>query len=355
MQYQYISINSVFSKLIRDATNEFSEDDIIEWCAESLEFIGAVKAYEEAIAFIEIKNHQGKLPLGLHQIIQLARNNNYTNYKKCTPLTICEKAPEACGLTVGQNPCVCPPSDAVWLDCNGQPIVAYDLAYYRPYFDLKTEYNTWHNSSYYNNNFTPIRLANHTLFGTLVTPDKGIGYTQTVDSYTVILDNIIRTSFRSGQVCVAYYRQVRDKDGYPMIPDHISYRTAITKYIQMKMADKDFQNGRDGAEKRLSKYESDWHWYCKQAGNASMMLNGIDEHQNLLDQRTTLIPNFNKYYGFFGNLSKPEIGYPYSEHYEGYEGCEVYEGCEETPVIYNTPYKLTHVGFDYIFDDTFTL
>ncbi len=61
MNYQYISIDSIFSKIIRDSTTTFDEDSVIEWTAEALEFIGAVRAYEEVVAFIEIKDHQGKI------------------------------------------------------------------------------------------------------------------------------------------------------------------------------------------------------------------------------------------------------------------------------------------------------
>jgi hypothetical protein len=55
MQYQYVSIHSIFSKLIRDVSDQFSEDDVIEWCADALEFIEAVQSYEDTVGFVEIK------------------------------------------------------------------------------------------------------------------------------------------------------------------------------------------------------------------------------------------------------------------------------------------------------------
>lgn len=306
MNQQFVPINSVFASLIRSGRTLFNEDDVVEWCAEALELIGAVRAYEEAVAFIEVKNHQCKLPLGLHKIIQVAKNNG--NYKNCTPLDICQAA-QSC--TPQGTPCASLDSDAVWLDCNGSPIVSYDVAYYRPYFDLKTEHAGWSNSSYYRQNFTPIRLANHTLFNTLVS-EEGSGYNSNgADEYTIILGSILRTSFKEGQVCLSFYRQVRDpKTGYPMIPDEQSYKTAINKYLLLQLANVDFENGREGAAQRVSKYEDDWQWYCSQSADKAMMPSGIDEYQNLLDQRTKLIPNYNSYYKFFGNLSKPEVGYP---------------------------------------------
>lgn len=302
MDYQYISLNSIFAKLIRDLNNEFDEDAVIEWSGEALEFIGAIGAYEEAVAFREVKNHQFELPSGLHKIIQIARNNSYT----CTPEKICEVIP-----AVTETACITPNSDGVWLDCNGSPIVAYDIAYYRPFFDLRMDFNGWSNTAIYRDNFTPVRLTTNSFFNSIVLPEDNTHlYKPSTDEYTIIQGSVVRTSFKDGQVALAYHRQVRDKEtGYPMIPDNISYKTAIVKYITMKTFEKEFYAGREGAQGKMVKAEQDWHWYCLQAGNAEKMPNGIDEHQNMLDQRKRLVLNNNKYYGFFGNLSKPERNY----------------------------------------------
>lgn len=37
MKYQYVSINSIFSKLIRDTSSEFNEDDVLEWAGEIID------------------------------------------------------------------------------------------------------------------------------------------------------------------------------------------------------------------------------------------------------------------------------------------------------------------------------
>ncbi len=87
-----------------------------------------------------------------------------------------------------------------------------------------------------------------------------------------------------------------------MIPDNISFTSAIVAYIKWKMLDRMSYLGREGTAQRAIKAEQDWHWYCKQASNLDMMPYGIDEHQNLLEQRSYLLPRHNRYYGFFGNL-----------------------------------------------------
>lgn len=305
MRYKYVSINRVFSKLLRDLGAEVAESDVIEWTGEALEFIGAVKSYEEAIAFIEVKNHQCDLPNNIHAIVQIARNQKWT----APDDKFCPKE-VSCAITEDNDDCTSDKApDFIILDCNGQPLNDYDVAYYRPYFDLKSEYYGWSNSSYYKQNYTPVRLATSTFFNTLVcsTDENPSVYQATKDEYTIVAGTKLRFSFKEGSVAVSYLRQMTDPEtGYPMIPDHISYTTAIVKYITLKVAERHFYAGREGAAGRVQKAEADWHWYCKQAGNVDMMPHGIDEHQNMLDQRSYLLPRTNNYYGFFGRLAAPE-------------------------------------------------
>ncbi len=305
----YTTMDRIFSKLNRDINSSFSEDDIIEWTGEALEFMGTVKAYEEAVAFIEVKNHQVDIPHFTHSIIQIARNTKWTGINNCVTPTIVQASLDACVVKPGvADPCINPTSDAVWLDCNGQPIVEYDLAYYRPYFDYQLEYYGWSNSGCYQQNFVPVRLKTHSFFSSLVcTTQNNIPYNSCKDEYNIVDGSKIRFSFERGQVAVALTRQKMDKEtGYPMIPDSISHITAITKYIALKIAERDFGNSRQGAESRVKYFGSEWDWYCGQASNNEKMPNGIDEYQNLLDQRGYLLPRNNKYFGFFGKLNQPE-------------------------------------------------
>lgn len=304
MNYKYTSIDRIFSKLIRDVKSEFAESDVIEWCGEALEFIGATRLYEEAVAFIEVKNHQCKLPAGLHAVIQVARNNRWggPSDDSLCPANLVSSNP------VNTDP---EPSTPVAINCEGEPENAYELAYYRPYFDLKWEHSFWIGCGTYQEKYTPVRLATNSFFNSLVCTEVQNGteniYQSSTDEYTIIQGEILRFSFKEGSVAVSYLRQVLDEEtGYPMIPDNISYTTAITKYITMKMFERDFYNNREGAAQKMTKAEQDWHWYCKQASNVDLMPYGVDEHQNLLDQRNYILPRQNRYYGFFGKMARPE-------------------------------------------------
>lgn len=299
-QFQYTTLDRVISKLYRDlGLEEVSEVDIIEWSGEALEAIGAITLYEEAVCFVEVKNHQADLPNGLHSIIQVARNNRYEAEDAepvCPFDAVSEVATEETDTTMYPVP----------LDCNGTPITDYEVAYYRPYFDLQWEYSGWRGSNLYEKKYTPVRLANHSFFSTLVCQEDDELYASCIDEYTIV-DNKIRFSFKDGSVAIAYNRQKLDPEtGYPMIPDDVSVITAITYYITWKYMARLWYMGREGYADKMQVAEDRWHWYCKQAGNKALQLFGVDEHQNFLEERNQMIPRLNRYYGFFGKLGRKE-------------------------------------------------
>lgn len=308
-KFQYVTLDRILSKLYRDlGLEEISEIDVIEWTGEALNFMDTPSLLEEAVAFVEVSNFCADLPNGLHSIIQVAKNNNPTNKEVINPANVildCEEeiTEEFCNSN--------PPgleNYPVPLDCKGSPLTDVELAYYRPYFDLQYEYSGWNSSSYYEAHYTPIRLANHSFFSSLVCAEDEQIYNncQGTDEYTISGDKI-NTSFKDGSIAIAYYRQRVDcETGYPMIPDDVSFTTAITVYITMKYMARLWYMGREGYSDKMQKAEADWQWYCKQASNKAFTLYGIDEHQNFLEGKTQMIPNHNRYYGFFGKLGRPE-------------------------------------------------
>ena len=296
---KYVSMDRIFSKLNRDLGIDPSmERDIVEWAGEALEAIGAITMYEEAVAFIEVKNHQAQIPNGTHAIIQIARNTCYDEVKKCglCPSDIVQEMEEE-----SHTPIV--------IDCNGSPLEDYDLAYYRPYFDLRDETGYW-TQRYTSQCFQAVRLANHTFFNSLVCRSSDEGddtpYHSYIDEYTVVEGDTLRFSFREGQIALSYVRQKLDDKGYPMIPEHYAYQTAVTKYVTYRMMERKFYSGEQGAGAMIQKAEADWHFYCKQARNRSLMPKGVDAWQNIMEQRQYMLPRIRRYYGFFGKMSRPE-------------------------------------------------
>lgn len=292
---QFTTVDRIFAKLYRDIKrDDISESDVIEWIAEAMEFIKTPNMYEPAVAFVEVSNHQCRLPKLFHVLIQIARNNDY---EPVTPANLISESTTT--EETGDTP--------VALDETGMPINAYELAYYRPYFDYIGEYYIT-GQVIGTTKFTPVRLSNHTFFNSVVCRQEGYDdiYASCTDEYTII-ENMLRFSFETGQVAISYLKvKVDCNTGYPYVPDHISYTTAITKYVIYKLMERDFYNKREGSQYTLEKAERDWSWYCGQAQNHAKMPQTIDDWENLLRQWNYMIPRSDRYNTFFSKLSKTE-------------------------------------------------
>lgn len=306
----YTSINRIFSKVSRDlGIDDFSESDAIEWTAEALEAIDAVTMLEEAVFFAEVKNHQVQLPPFMDSIIQIARFNDWDgDYKKeCTPEQICE-------VILPDNPyedcegCNSEGIRYIPVDEGNNPIFDSDRAEWKPNINVQAEYINWTSCDHFKKKWTPVRLKNHTFFNSVVCPEdnKDGLYDNSKDEYTIIGNKILRVSFKEGYVAIAHTRQMLDEDGYPMVPDHFSYTTAITKYITLRLMERMWYSGRQGYGDKVAKAEQDWHWYCKQAGNRAIMPRGLDQFENMLRQSQYLLPRMHRYNQFFQDLSAEE-------------------------------------------------
>jgi hypothetical protein len=313
-RFQYVTVDTILSKYLRDFRGvELNEDEAIEWIGEALGFMQMASASEEAIAFLEVKNYQAALPNGLHYIIQVAKSNSWasTEPETCTPevivqdlVPVTDPDPLACygGWT----------SNLVAVDAKGDLIGDQEIAYYRPYFDLQYEYLGWAQSKLFRTKFTPVRLANHTFFNTLVCQtDENAGLygesnTTGKDEYTIVGDQL-RFSFQEGYVAVAYLRQRVDHEtGYPMVPDDESAKAAITYYLGWKTKEREAWNHREGAMQLAQVAEARWLKYIKQFKNKAKMPWGTDDYEDLMEQSNYLIPRTKRYYGFFGKLGQAE-------------------------------------------------
>lgn len=306
MKFSYTSIDRIFVKFERDIGKDFNEDDIIEWSGEALDQIGALQNSEDIIAFIEVKNHQCEVPKGTQLIRQIARDNSWSTGLADLNL-LCPKDIITQIIPIDSNSS---PAIPVALDCNGTPIHDFELAYYRPYFDIRTYFGVWSNSPYYKSRYTPVKLSNNSLYDKLVCKEGTdsssnftsgrMGYYNQNDSYTVIQKKILRFSFREGFIAVSYTRQIVDEEtGYPMIPDDISVTQAIVAYINFRMCTRDVYASRQGSEGRYNLAKEEWTHYCGQAGNKAMMPQGEDEFQQMYEARNHLVP-LDRYYGYFG-------------------------------------------------------
>lgn len=301
---QYTSLDRILSKVYRDlGLEDISETDVIEWTGEALEGIGVVTMLEESVAFVEVKNYQAEIPNGLVQLIQVARDNEYD---KKIRLNACNILFDKTNEEIIKNPPKEINDEDYVLDSSGNKICGSDLLKHTQ-FDIRQYANIWGSSTIYKSRFTPVRLSNHTFFGSLVCPEAEDLYHSCTDEYTLSM-NKLKFSFEEGLVAVAYYRRPLDEDtGYPLVPDNYSVIQAITSYITYKYMSRLWYLGREGYADKVQKSESDWQWYCKQASNDLMMVKGIDAHENLKNILHGMIPQRNLYYGFFGKLGHQQV------------------------------------------------
>ena len=308
---QKTTMDRVFNKLYRDlGLEDISEDDVIEWTGEVLEHIGVVSMLEEHVAFIEVTNHKANLPNNLTSIIQVAKNSKYTISDKgvCINTVLNEITSEP--QSQDSNSTTCNNINFMGfapVDCSGTIIGDYEVAYYRPFFDLQYEYYNWSNSILFQQYFVPVRLSNKTFFNSIVCEEDPQIYLNSRDEYT-ISGNTLKLSFKEGQIALAYYSFPLDPDtGYPMIPDEVSVVEAIVSYITYKYMKRMWYLGREGYADKYKQAESDYNWYISQAKNKLFGPYGIDDFQDLLEQNKQLIPNLSRYKNFFSGNSYKEL------------------------------------------------
>lgn len=309
---EFTTADRILAKLTRDLRGtDFNESDVIEWMGEALAFLKVFPLEEQSVAFLEVRNHEALMPTGLQTVLQVARNNDWVKGPEetcgCPSKVVEELSSTSSCETATETPS--PISHNVITDCQGRILNEYEIAYYRPYFDLQYEYSNWTSSDHYKSNYTPVRLANNTLFNTLVSKERGRDYKSCVDEFTIVgtSEKKFRFSFKEGQVAVPYTRTAIDPEtGYPLVPDHPSCLAAITYYIKWKLAEVMEWSGRANANNLADKSEARWLKYVKQAKSNLKMPKTIDQYQNLLEASHRLIPNHKRYYNFFGNLGRPE-------------------------------------------------
>lgn len=302
----YTSIDRVLASFNRNIVDsDVSESDLIEWIAEAMGFLRVNSIQEKALAFLRVKDYHSIIPEGFHSVIQIARNLKWNEevhdetQLSCSPNEILEE------INIIKNPNKSLPCPIV-TDCQGNLIGDYEVSYYRPYFDLKWEYELWSKMPRFQHDYRPVRLANSTLFGSLVCKEDKSIYTGNEDEYDIVgtTDMRLRFSFKEGEVVMAYNRTAIDPTtGYPLIPDNEICIVALTYYLKWKLAERLSWSGRQGFTNEADRAEQRWLKYARQYKNYEKMPKTLDDYQDHMDLTTTMFKP-NKYYNFFGKTKK---------------------------------------------------
>lgn len=125
----------------------------------------------------------------------------------------------------------------------------------------------------------------------LHTRDSPNKFSRNSENRYIINVNYIETNFEEGQIVLAYMAFPVDDDGYPMVPDEVSFDEAAKWYIALRMAEGGWRHpgGLD-----YTAIESRWHHYCAQARQKIKMPN-IDQYQKFLEMWVRLVPDYTRH------------------------------------------------------------
>lgn len=245
---KYISFGTIVAKLYRDLkiTDEESFTDIIEWIAEALDFIHVYPQYNTGtVDCVPINNYKGELPCNYIAIEAIEYNGHNVKYSS-----------DLRGAQIKQSDY---PSD------------------------------------------TPYSLNRKRIENAIFVDPSTMRYFDNGAS-VVINNGYIHTSFEKGNLNIIYTSMVVDEDGYPMIPDHQSFKEAIYWYCTYKILYPKVLNG----EVNVRFYDdafAKWNYYCNQAGAEALMPDLITL-ENLKRSFLSLKPSTNQFDNFFNRLNK---------------------------------------------------
>jgi hypothetical protein len=302
---KYISIQALMDRIYRNTGfKDITEGDVATWASEALGFTNAVSSLEQRVAFGEVIDNKISIPKGLKFIRKIAMHTNFN--KNWNTEGICgfgdafmKDVNKSCPSPdiIKQDKCC----EKIELDCNGCPINLAGTVYYRPFFDVDYLHSKLYSHPFYCNNYTPIRLGNDAFFSSLVCKDEECMYSPECPTYTIIGKCQILFSFEEGSVAISYYRYPLDSSGYPLIPDEISFISAIIAYIRFIKAQIYFDTNISdpAAWRKKQDAESSWQWYCGQANEYALLPNSEDEYDLIYANRDNYLPK-ESYFGHIG-------------------------------------------------------
>jgi len=207
-----ISCKTIIAKVYRDLQLKEEEafTDFIEWMSEALDFIHVYPQYIHKSACICIKNYKGELPcdyIGLDAVEYNGFNMLYSS------------------------------------NLYGPKDRTPSGRYYTPY-------------SYNQEKINNVLLVKGNMLG----PDAEFW----------IEGSWFRTSFKEGTLNIRYTAYPSDEDGYPLVPDHQSFKEALYWYITYKYLYAKALNKEIDPRFYDDAYVK-WQYYCNQAGAEAMM------------------------------------------------------------------------------------
>ena len=286
--YKTISSKVLIRKVFRDLKPSKDNwiDDAVEWIGEALEHIGAAPQLCQKQCVLEVTDHKVLMPTDLYYINQVAINNSVapvnsneldTLTTKVTELKDQIKDAQDNGLEYSDTA-------AVLNEINSR-IVVIENIYFKD-----------------SNQLQPLQYGASTFHKSMHC--EGCVNENTHFEETYIIDcDYIKTSFKSGKICLSYMAFPTDEECYPLIPDDISYKEAMFWFIYKKILLSTPQFKNNGIDYSFA--EQQWKYYCTQARNAANFPD-IDKYESFMNQWVRMIPDISRHDFAFENLNTRE-------------------------------------------------
>jgi hypothetical protein len=302
MIYKYTSVKRVISKVFTDLDLQEGEHritDMVEWAGEALEKIGAFPSFINKVTgkdtnpLLIVSGYQCKLPCDFHRMIQISFSS--TENGAFYPMRYATGSFDHGNILTEANATV--PEENLESNLITLAMSLYNLTYVEALEKINTEPIT-------RSNLNGILNA----MGTATNGGNVDSVTNTTTDYTyLITNNYIKTNQESGYIMMAYQAIPLDKEGFPMIPDDVSFMEAIYWYITTKLL---YPQWKQGSVRDAVYYDArrSWNFYCKQAYGNALMPNA-DQLESIKNTWLRLIPEINEHATGFSTLGQRQVIY----------------------------------------------
>lgn len=270
-----VSVNVVIAKIVRDldlGKKEINWQDFIEWIAEGLAHIGAYSQFTQKETVIPVVDHRAEVPCDFYELIQV------TEVVGCSCTTgsqydMIKSGLKALGLYNPNDPTIL------------EPLSLKNIKFAQ---GVTLGNNRLHEQLRSNQDFINTCSMNLSIGSNDYRYVKEGGY--------------FMTKFRDGFLRLSYLAIPVDCEGYPMIPENVSFFDALFWKVayHLSMRGYEFPNPE---MRNLSFCKRKWDFYCKQArGEAEGP--GLEELNQLANIFNSLVPLMHQHEVDYRNVGR---------------------------------------------------
>lgn len=316
MIYQYTSCKRVIAKVFADLDLQEGSHriaDMVEWISEALEKIGAFPQFiikttgRDGEPLLPVSNFQARLPMGLHNIIQVA----YAEHEDGPFFAMRYGSGSFDYNKVGVDLPSAPTTSAAT-----SQIITTIMSLYQNVYEEKISdptflalYPTLYSYAVFLYN-TDKSVSDQVRGMTTGTSDYAINLaTQSGivknSGYTyVIQGGYIKCNKEVGYLMMSYQSIPLDIDGLPLVPEDAAFQEAIYWYIVKKLYYPEWKNGslRDAVYYDAKR---SWNYYRNQAYGNALMPNS-DQMESIKNTWLRLVPQVDAHANFYATLNEKE-------------------------------------------------